>query len=293
MNQNSILKGATDRELGLAVFENLYALFRAMANSLPEGQLVEQEELSRHLTFPTNPMFKGVWKTHLPADEADAAIDDAIAWFKEQSAPYFFWWTGGDSSPSDLEERLAKRGLISMVEQTQELAKGILSTQQGSPCMVAELGSLNESVLTQTPEGFLIKEIEDESELYDFKKVFVETYEIPEWAGQAWVDATLRIGIGKTPWRLFVGYLNNEPLATNLLFNGGGVASVYAIATIPSARGQGIGAAITLKPLLEARDQQGYHYAVLFSTEMGIPVYQRIGFRLTDIRINRYLWRNT
>jgi len=53
------------------------------------------------------------------------------------------------------------------------------------------------------------------------------------------------------------------------------------------------GAAITLQPLLEARDQDGYQYAVLFSTEMGIPVYKRIGFRLTDIRINRYLWRNT
>jgi ribosomal protein S18 acetylase RimI-like enzyme len=91
---------------------------------------------------------------------------------------------------------------------------------------------------------------------------------------------------------LFVGYLNKEPVATNLLFNGAGVASIYAIATVPSARGKGIGAAITLKPLLEAREQ-GYQYAVLFSTEMGIHVYKRIGFRLTDIRINRYLWRNT
>jgi GNAT superfamily N-acetyltransferase len=138
----------------------------------------------------------------------------------------------------------------------------------------------------------VIREAASERDLYDFKKVFVETYEIPEWAGQAWVDATLAIGIGKTSWRMFIGYLNDEPVGTNLLFNGGGVASVYAIATIPSARGKGIGAAITLQPLLEARDQNGYDYAVLFSTEMGIPVYQRIGFRLTDVRINRYLWRN-
>jgi GNAT superfamily N-acetyltransferase len=64
------------------------------------------------------------------------------------------------------------------------------------------------------------------------------------------------------------------------------------VATVPAARGLGIGAAITLQPLLEARDQDGYKYAVLFSTEMGVPVYQRIGFRLTDVRINRYLWRN-
>ena len=92
--------------------------------------------------------------------------------------------------------------------------------------------------------------------------------------------------------RLFVRYLNSEPVDTNMLFTGGGVASVYAIAALPSTRGKGIGAAITLKPMLDARDKYGYKYAVLFSTEMGAPVYERIGFRMTDVRINRYLWRN-
>ena len=293
MKSEIILDNATDRQLGLAVFENLFALFRAMADQLPDGQLVEEETLARHLTFPTNPMFKGVWNTRLSDEEAEAAIDDTIRWFREQGAPFFFWWTGGDTTPNNLEQRLAQRGLISMEEQTQELAKGILATEQGAPCMIAELNQMNESVLEQTPEGFVIREAANEAEINNFKKVFVETYEIPEWAGQAWVDATLRIGIGRTPWRVFVGYLNNEPVATNLLFNGGGVASVYGIATVPSARGKGIGAAITLKPLLESRDQEGYKYAVLFSTEMGIPVYKRIGFRLTDVRINRFLWRNT
>lgn len=90
---------------------------------------------------------------------------------------------------------------------------------------------------------------------------------------------------------MYVGYLNDEAVATNMLFNGGGVASVYAVATLPSARGQGIGAAITLKPLLKAREM-GYGYAVLFSTEMGVGVYERIGFKLTSARINRYLWQN-
>jgi GNAT superfamily N-acetyltransferase len=293
MSTDSVLRNATDRELGLAVFENLYALFRAMASHLPGGQLVEEEKLSRHFTFPTNPMFKGVWNTHLRPKETETAIDDTIAWFKERDAPYFFWWTGGDTSPDDLEERLARRGLISMEEQTHELAKGILSTQQGAPCMIAELAAMNEDILRQTPNSFFIKEASGEVEMYDFKKVFVEMYEIPEWAGQAWVDATLTVGMGKTPWKVFVGYLDHEPVATNLLFNGGGVASVYAIATTPSARGKGIGAAITLKPLLDVRDREGYTYAVLFSTEMGVPVYRRIGFRMTDVRINRYLWRNT
>ena len=179
-----------------------------------------------------------------------------------------------------------------MAEQTQEVAKGILSTGQCSPCMVADLRYLNEDVLERTPTNFLIKEVSSESELYGFKNVFVETYEIPDWAGQAWVDSTLKIGIGKTPWRIFVGYLDGKPVATNMLFNGGGVASVYAVAAIPSARGKGIGGAITLKPLLVAREQDGYIYGVLFSTEMGIKVYERLGFRMTNVRINRFLWRN-
>ncbi len=291
MKTDFILADANEKQLSLAVFENLYDLFRAMAGTLPDGQIVENEKFSRHLTFPGNPMFKGVWKTRLSSGEADKAIEETIAWFKERNAPFFFWWTGGDSSPVDLDERLARHGMISMEGQTKELAKGILSTESGSPCMVAELGNMNEDVLKNTPAGFEIKEITTEASLYEFKKVFVETYEIPEWAGQAWVDATLKLGIGKTPWRMYLGKLEGEPVATNMLFNGGGVASVYAVATLPSARGRGIGGAITLKPLLEAREE-GYKYAVLFATEMGIGAYKRIGFRMTESRINRYLWRN-
>jgi GNAT superfamily N-acetyltransferase len=236
-------------------------------------------------------MFKGVWSAKATKENADKTITDTIEWFKERNAPYFFWWTGPDSAPDDLPQRLQAHGLIDMAEQQKALAAGIKQTELGAPCMVAELGRMNESVLAKTPQGFSIREAASESDLYDFKKVFVATCEIPDWAGQAWVDATLKAGIEKSPWRIFVGYLDGEPVATNMLFNGGGVASVYAVATLPSVQGKGIGAAITLKPLLGARDNDGYKYAVLFSTEMGVKVYQRIGFRLSDVRINRYLWR--
>jgi GNAT superfamily N-acetyltransferase len=292
MTKSNILSTATDDELALAVFENLHDLFRAMAGSLG-GEASETDRLSKHISFPTNPMFKGVWGTRLSAEEADREIAETIRWFKTREAPFFFWWTGPETTPADLPARLQAHGLIDMAQQQKELAAGIKQTELGAPCMVAELSSMNESVMNKTPDGFEIREIASQAELFDFKKVFVETYQIPDWAGQAWVDASVKVGIGKTPWRMFVGYLNGEPVATNMLFNGGGVASVYAVATIPSAQGKGIGAAITLKPLLEARDKDGHKFAVLFSTEMGVRVYERIGFRLTSARINRYLWRNT
>lgn len=290
MATNSILTNPTETELAAAVEENLFDLFRAMT-LLPGSEIEEGDKLSRHLTFPTNPMFKGVWRTRLAAAEADEVIDETLAWFKSRSAPFLFWWTGPGTTPDDLGERLMARGLLSMEGQMETLAKGIKQTALGAPGMVANLQDMNEAVLIQVPPRFTIEKVRNEAMLEDFKRVFVESYEIPAWAGQAWVDATRQLGIGRTPWQMYVGYLDDQPVATNMLFNGGGVASVYAVATVPSARGRGIGGAITLKPLLEAR-QMGYRYAVLFATEMGVHAYERIGFRLAKTRINRYLWRN-
>lgn len=284
------LSEASEQLLTEAVEANLHDLFREMAARLPGGQISESERLCRHLTFPSNPMFKGVWRTRLRADEADAAIDETLAWFREREAPYLFWWTGPGSEPADLGARLSARGLLSMESQTQELAKGIVQSRQGAPCMIAELGRMNEAALAQVPPGFTIEEIRTEADLLAFRQIFIEVYGIPAWAGQAWVDATLSAGIGKTPWKMYLGKLDGEPVATNMLFNGGGIASVYAVGTLERVRGQGIGGAITLQPLLEAR-AEGYRYAGLFSSESGVHAYQRIGFEITQGRIDRYLWR--
>jgi hypothetical protein len=190
-----------------------------------------------------------------------------------------------------LGARLEAHGLISFEGQAEEFAPGIHSSDLGAPAMVADLHNLNEAALASVPAGFTIEEIQDEAALYDFKQVFIESYEVPEWAAQAWVDATLDLGVGQTPWRMYLGRLNGAPVATNMLIPGGGVAGVIAVGTVPSARGKGIGGAITLKPLLDGREM-GYHYGALFSTQMGYRVYERLGFRDTGARINRYLWRN-
>jgi GNAT superfamily N-acetyltransferase len=284
------LTDPTDAELAGAVEENLHDLFRAMC-SLPGSELVERPGLCVHHTSPTNPMFKGVWATRLEPDAVDAALDEQIAWFRERGAPYFFWWTGPSTRPAGLGERLAARGLIGMEGQSRELAPGIKVAASGSPAMGADLHAMNEEALRQAPDDFAVEEVRDEGGLEAFRRVFVEAYEIPEFAGQAWVDATLTLGIGRTPWRLFVGRLDGEAVATNMLFTGAGVASVYAVATLPAARGRGIGGAVTLAPLLEARGE-GYRHAALFSTAMGVHAYERIGFRLLGGTIDRYLWRD-
>ena len=88
---------------------------------------------------------------------------------------------------------------------------------------------------------------------------------------------------------MYVGWLAGRPVATNILVLGGGVAGVYGVGTLAEARRQGIGSAITIKPLLDARDA-GMRYGALFSSELGKPVYERVGFVDTGARISRYLW---
>lgn len=91
--------------------------------------------------------------------------------------------------------------------------------------------------------------------------------------------------------KFYLGRLDGTPVASSIVLNEAGFRVLYGIATTPAARRQGIGAAITLKPLLDAR-ASGFRYGVLWSTQMGMPLYQRLGFRLTRGRINRYLWRD-
>ncbi len=79
-----------------------------------------------------------------------------------------------------------------------------------------------------------------------------------------------------------------EPAATASVFLGAGVAGIYSISTIPMRRRQGIGAAMTLAPLCDARSR-GYHIGILHAEPAGLSLYRRLGFR-EYCTLHPYLW---
>lgn len=264
----------SDDELAAAVEENLFAMFRSMTQVL-NGDLEENAQLGRYHASPSSPIFKGVFQARLTPETADAAIDETIAWFQARQAPFFFWWTGPDSQPTDLGQRLMARGLDEF--------------EKNAPAMVADIDQLNWN--NPRPSDLRLAPIANEQELLQWKQTFIEAFGLPEFAGQAWVEATQAVGIGQTPWHLLLGTLNSEPVCCGLLYCGAGVAGLIGLGTLPAHRRKGIGSAMQLERLRMAR-ALGYRHAVLFASEMGYSPYLKLGFRDTGRRISRYLWRN-
>ena len=141
--------------------------------------------------------------------------------------------------------------------------------------MAVDLFDLNEE--QPVPAGLTIERVEDTKSLTKWDYASIHGFGMPEIGINTWFDLFAGLGF-ELPVRNYVGILNGEPVAASQLFLDAGVAGIYMVATIPEARGKGIGTAMTVRPLLEAR-AMGYRIGVLQSSLMAVDVYRRLGFR--------------
>ncbi len=143
--------------------------------------------------------------------------------------------------------------------------------------MAVELRSLPET--PSTSPGLIIEQVKDIATAEAWCRVLCLGSEMPTFVGQAFLDFLGSLGFDpESPFRHYIGRLNGEAVAASSLFLGAGVAGIYNVATLPDARRKGIGAAMTLYPLLEAR-ALGYRVAILHSSVLGVNVYRRLGFQ--------------
>ena len=77
---------------------------------------------------------------------------------------------------------------------------------------------------------------------------------------------------------IYIGYTDGEPVATGLGFRTGSTIGVYNIATVESSRGRGYGAAMTRRVVADGL-AAGCDVAILQASPMGLPIYERLGFR--------------
>jgi ribosomal protein S18 acetylase RimI-like enzyme len=180
--------------------------------------------------------------------------------FAEHEVP-FMWTVGPFTQPSDLGERLESHGL---------------SHADDLPGMAVDLHALDEDV--SFPSGLVIERVGDTKVLRECIEVMRVGFELPELTSEVFFEAFTAVGLDEeSPLRSYVGRLDGQAVAASSLLVGAGVGGIYNVATLPEARRQGLGAAVTLEALREAREL-GYRIGVLQSSGMGFGVYRRLGF---------------
>lgn len=212
-----------------------------------------------------------VVRADLAPEEADAEIEASLERMRAHDVPGS-WHVGPSMHPTDLGERLVAHGF--------EYGGDDIG-------MAVNLSTLPDEV--PAPEGLAVERVRDEAGLTAWVEAlgsgFGEGPVEAEWVGEMY----RRLGLGEEgSCRHYLGRLDGEPVATSTLFIGAGVAGIYFVCTVEGARRRGIGAGVTLAALREARDL-GYGVGVLGSSEMGYPVYRRLGFE-EHCRIGLYEW---
>jgi GNAT superfamily N-acetyltransferase len=265
------LEDLSEPALVQAIETNLFELFTAFRR-WPQAEVHDDPEMLWTITDIPFPLFNSVFRARLEPNNVDAVIEATLRRYKARNVP-MLWWTGPTTRPKNLGLCLEAHGLV--------------NEEGDSPGMAADLRALNES--PDRPPGLEVEPVNDVESLRAWSKAVTAAAPMPEFVAKPMFDLCFTLGFGKaSPVRNYYGWLNGEVVATSSLFLGAGVAGIYNVATLPKVRRQGIGNAMTLEPLCEAR-ALGYRIGVLISSQLGVGVYRRLGFE-EYCRIGQYLW---
>jgi GNAT superfamily N-acetyltransferase len=255
-----IILDPADPATGLAPITNMHAYFKQLLK-VPGVLGQEGGGLFRWLTGIPVAWFNGLLAER-PAREGDQSIiKQNIAYFQSQNKTEMSWWFSPYIPSGGWERLLSAQGFTYRDE---------------DPGMRIDLAKLPDLRL---PTGLRLARVTSESE----NRIWVEQNFRGFGNPRNLVDEfyNLMVGMGLDwPLRNYLAYIGEQPVASSTLFLGAGTAGVYYVSTQDEYRGRGIGTALTIAPLMEARDM-GYRVGVLQASKMGYPVYKKIGFEAT------------
>lgn len=207
-------------------------------------------------------LFNGVLYTNLPPIALADEIERIKAHFEQRHLP-FLWHVGPTSQPANLGDFLQARDIVH-------------DEDEDEPGMAVDLLALNEDLPASS--SITIQQVTSREQVEQWAQVW-GCGVTPDWVVRLFFEAHAGLSLGpESPLRLYMGLLDNVPVATAAILFGGGVACIKHIVTLHRLRRQGIGAAMTLMVAREAR-KQGYRIAVLSASPYGIGIYRRLGFR--------------
>ena len=196
----------------------------------------------------------GVICDEIDLENLEDLVGDAFTFFNEKQLPWC-WLTGSVSTQKQFYTHMQSKGFKLKIE----------------PGMGLELEKLEKRENTDKKVSIIRGNSLEHVDLA--WKVSLSAYGFPREASEPYWKKSLK----SDDRSFFIAMVDDNPVGISEAFYHLGVLGIYFVGVNEDVRGKGIGTAVTLAPLFEAKEL-GYKWAILHSTQMGLGVYKRIGF---------------
>jgi ribosomal protein S18 acetylase RimI-like enzyme len=203
--------------------------------------------------------YNGVARCRVAENEVEEVITDTLRRFTDSKLP-FIWYTDSSSQPADLTQRLEAHGCKRFTE-------GV--------CMGADLHALKDT--WPGVANLTVENVNDEAGLADWLNVWMT---LDDGIREPRERLYASLGFTKdAPLRHYLARLEGRAVAVSQVFLGREAAGLYCVTTLPELRRRGIGRAVVLAALNDAK-AAGYRWSVLGPTVESVQMYEQLGFKL-------------
>lgn len=232
---------------------------RLASDMLPGGQYLNPGDVKMTvIPHPIPEVFNRVYDASFADTLRARRIDDIVQYFDRHRRG--FVWTVSTIDPvGDLEASLGRRGFRPIDR----------ALAMGAP--LGAFGRLRASTLE-------IRKVESRHDLAIFCDVLCRGYPLPSMLAP--IFQMIYDGVGfdsRAIVQHFVGWHGGQPVTAASVMWGPGLAVIFNVATVVAERGRGFAKAMTTY-VLDMAVSRGYSAAGLTATEMGEPIYRKLGF---------------
>ncbi len=239
-----------DNDLVLVADESFIASFRKLAQHVADG---ETHEEGSTFSFTTGLQLSGFNGCVVTQAVASAELAASLAWVAARSVPFRVW----------IAKKLAA-GLADIPR-----SYGLEPAASLYPGMV-----LHPIPASPTPRAGVSVVPILEPNLDEFISV-LEASGLRAELAQRLISPSFA---ADPDVRLFVGRLDGKPVGTSIAIRSRDASGVYNVGTLAEARRRGVGSAVTWAAVGAGR-AWGCDTVVLQSSEMGVSMYEDMGFR--------------
>jgi len=130
------------------------------------------------------------------------------------------------------------------------------------------------AVPRSAPPDLDVREVRDVAAMHAWERVAIEGYPLEALTGAPPGSITSERWLAEPRLRLWMGSVGNRPVSASSAWSEHGINNVTLVATVPDDRGHGYGEALTwhaarVNPSLPS---------MLISSDLGRPIYERMGF---------------